>query len=1143
MIARLFDFVRGLISLALLLLLLVGIPALLLLIVGYPLPTETPSIDLIRSHLESGDIPDEFIIKALAVMVWFVWAQLAVAVLTETFATLRGRVARRAPVLPGMQLMAGKLVASSVLIISAFLPSRAATAAPIHPIDASEMAIDASIGAPPSLGVSGQFGELSRNGLTGLASGPVGIDGGAAASVETASGWYETKSGDSWWDMAERLLGDGMRWSELRDLNSGKTMLTGDVISGDTEEVKGGWQLDVPSGARADLLVQSPIGAPDIPTDAAPVEVEVRGEQFAAAVAAEQSDSTSTEVAEDAEVSEDAEAAPAEEAGREIPASSPLIEAIKPFALVYEGPTGATPVGDHVPYQVVAGDNLWDIAERHLGDPFRWPEIFENSNDLTQTFGRTISDPNLIWPDSVVLLPGDATGVPPADPELVAEVVGPISASSEQGSAELPLVPEKDLGGALRPQDLEAATEAAEANLPDGVGPDGPDGSSDPDGGLEEGAESSEERSGLAGALSRPAGAAFGAGGLLLATGLLGLLQRARRLRQSEAGPRTIPSPPPIELVDIETVLRNSADQQRSLSVHQIIASLADRTIVPGEPVAAPEVIRIGADRAEVIQHGEDPDLPSPWLAATNTTVETLRGKSLAVLPAEFFPEDLSTAPDTEHAAPTCVSVGGGLLLNLEAVGVIAVDGSVEASAGLIRSMVHELATGPARRTLDIRVSDRLPGATLHDHVRCGPLDALVAELAPWFEDVDLGMTAAGGFSSYALRAAGQGRSIPDPKVIFADVDDVAGLAPLIERARRQTMPLAVVITGDLTNQPVQPAVTVAIDGGTTTLEPYGIAAATQHLETDLILSAEALITHARRAPMVHRDDDQATILPHADHPTDPAQVATEETPEHEIATEQPADKHEVTDQADETDTGILIRVLGPVEFDGGPDDLSEPERSLLTFLALVGPSTTEQVHDAVWPDEDVPQDRVDSTLASLRERLGLLLPDAADGRHRVRSIITDLGSARRWLHQAAAMSGERSRNLTELALAEVRGIPFEGVEPRYWQWVEDHKMAVSTQASSMLIDACFDLCDGAYADGNLQLASWACDVAALIDPVHETVAIRRAQLLGVAGQHREAAELVEAWETNYTRIVDRAAPVGPRAALQQREAVSNHVS
>lgn len=1141
MIARFFDFLKGVISLALLLALLVGVPALLLLIVGYPLPTETPSIDLIRTHLESGDIPDQFIIKALAVLVWFVWAQLAVAVLAEAFATLRGRVARRAPVLPGMQLMAGKLVASSVLIISAFLPNRAATAAPIHPIDVSELAIESTVGGPPGLGgPSGALAELSRNGIAGTAPTGSGLGPGGVAAT-TAAGWYETQSGDSWWDMAERLLGDGMRWSELRDLNSGKTMLTGDVISNETEDVKGGWLLDVPVGARADLLVTSPGGVPDVPVEASPVEIANSGDRLTTAPPAAAPSTAALSSGADGSAAADPPAADEFTPGSELPTSSPLIEAIKPFALVYEGPTGAAGTGEHVPYQVVAGDNLWDIAERHLGDPFRWPEIFENSTGLTQTFGRTISDPNLIWPDSIVLLPADATDVPTADPELVDEVVGLLTASAPEKSTPPPMAPE-DLGGSLRPEDLQNATEAAGANLADGAGPD-PDGPSDPD---ERGVgeDRTDESSGLGDALTRPAGAAFGAGGLLVATGLLGMLRRARRLRQSEAGPRTIPAPPPMELIDIETVLRNSADQRQTLSVHQIVASLADRTIMPGEPVAAPEVIRIGVERAEVIQHGEDPDLPSPWLAATNDTVRSLSGKSLAILPAEFFPDGSSAGSDAEPATPMCVTVGGGLLLNLEAVGVVGVDGSVEATAGLIRSMVHELATGPARRTLDIRVSDRLPGADLHDHVRCGPLDALPTELEPWFEDVELGMTAAGGFSSYALRAAGQGRSIPDPKVIFADAAEAAALAPLIERARRQTMPLAVILSGDLAALQLAPSVTVAIEGGTTTLLPYGIAAATQHLETDLILSAEALITHARRAPMVHRNDDQDTIIPQADHPTDPAQVATEETPEHEIVTEQPADEHEVTDQADAADSGILIRVLGPVEFDGGPDDLSEPERSLLTFLALVGPSTTAQVRDAVWPeDEDVSDERVVAALVSLRERIGLLLPEATDGRHRVRSIITDLGSARRWLHQAGAMSGDRANNLTELALSEVRGVPFDGVKPKYWQWIEDHKMAVATQASSMLVDACFDLCDRAYENGDLQLATWACDVAAMIDPIHETVAIRRVQLLGVAGRHPEAVELVDHWESDYTRIVDRPAPVGPRAALQQREAVSHHVS
>ena len=782
MIARFADFLKGLISLLILIGILVGIPILLLLIVGYPLPTERPSIELIRAHLEAGDIPDEFIIKALALLLWFVWAQLAVAVLTEAFAIMRGRVARRAPVLPGMQLMAGKLVASSVLIISAFLPGRAATAAPIHPIAASEVAFDPQVGAPPAGlgGPSGPFEQLSRNGVTGAAQVGFGIE----ASTKAADGWYETETGDSWWDMAERLLGDGMRWSELRDLNSGKTMLTGDVISDRTEEVKGGWQLHVPAGARADLLVSSPIVPPAAVSTVSSAAVSTVS--FAAVSTVSSAESADVEptvssaaptesaggaaidVSDEAPTDVSASESSEVPAGNEIPVSSPLIEAIKPFSLVYEGPTGATQQGDAVPYQVVEGDNLWDIAERHLGDPFRWPEIFESSNDLTQTFGRTISDPNLIWPDSVVLLPGDATGVPPADPVLVAEVIGPIESTSSEVEGQGSDIVSEDLEGVLKPEDLRNATTAAEAGLSSGSGPTDPDpkGSGIPDPG-QRADPSDEPIDGFAAVgefVTSPAGLAFGTGGVLVATGLLGMLRRVRRLRQTEAGPRTIPSPPPMELIDIETVLRNSADTQRTLSVHNIIASLANRTVIAGEPMAAPEVIRIGSERVEVIQQGTDPDLPQPWLTATNSAVEALGGKSLAVLPSEFFPEDLAPVSGADLAAPVCVTVGGGLLLNLESVGVIAVDGSVEASAGLIRSMVHELATGPAKRGLDIRVSDLLPGADLHDHVRCGPLDGLLAELEPWFEDVELGMTAAGGFSTYAMRAAGAASAIPEPK-------------------------------------------------------------------------------------------------------------------------------------------------------------------------------------------------------------------------------------------------------------------------------------------------------------------------------------------------------------------------------------------
>ncbi|MEI2672337.1 MAG: LysM peptidoglycan-binding domain-containing protein [Marmoricola sp.] len=50
------------------------------------------------------------------------------------------------------------------------------------------------------------------------------------------------------------------------------------------------------------------------------------------------------------------------------------------------------------PYVVEPGDTLWDIADEELGDPTRYDEIFEASDDIVQPDGRTLTDPDLIYP-------------------------------------------------------------------------------------------------------------------------------------------------------------------------------------------------------------------------------------------------------------------------------------------------------------------------------------------------------------------------------------------------------------------------------------------------------------------------------------------------------------------------------------------------------------------------------------------------------------------------------------------------------------------------------------------------------------------------------------------------------------------------
>jgi DNA-binding SARP family transcriptional activator/nucleoid-associated protein YgaU len=220
---------RGLAATVALVALVAGVPAGLALAVGWPLPAGIPTIEEINQAARGG-IDDMVILKALALLGWVAWSQIVFALVVEAVALVRGRPAGRAPVLPGLQPAVAHLLAAAVLA-TGLLGSHRAGPAPLgtlaaatHPVTVLTEPVPTEPVHPPA---------------------PAPAEPVAQAPVEQAR-TYTVQRNDSWWEIAEAHLGDGLRWREIRSFNLGRTMPDGRSIGPQTETIHPGWVLRIP---------------------------------------------------------------------------------------------------------------------------------------------------------------------------------------------------------------------------------------------------------------------------------------------------------------------------------------------------------------------------------------------------------------------------------------------------------------------------------------------------------------------------------------------------------------------------------------------------------------------------------------------------------------------------------------------------------------------------------------------------------------------------------------------------------------------------------------------------------------------------------------------------------------------------------
>jgi len=169
------------------------------------------------------------------------------------------------------------------------------------------------------------------------------------------SNTYTVQKGDSLWSIAQKELGSGFKWVEIKEANDLK----------DANDIREGQQLVIPA-EEATIAVATASASPSTIA--------------AATTSAATPGATASTIAQATIQPTVRPSATPQTAGTITSTeTTPAVSSI----------SGAS-------YTVVKGDNLWDIAEKAYGDGFKWTEIAKANN---------LHNPSVIHTGNVLSLP------------------------------------------------------------------------------------------------------------------------------------------------------------------------------------------------------------------------------------------------------------------------------------------------------------------------------------------------------------------------------------------------------------------------------------------------------------------------------------------------------------------------------------------------------------------------------------------------------------------------------------------------------------------------------------------------------------------------------------------------------------------
>jgi hypothetical protein len=709
-------------------------------------------------------------------------------------------------------------------------------------------------------------------------------------------------------------------------------------------------------------------------------------------------------------------------------------------------------------YVVKPRDDLWSLAEAHLGDAYRWRALFALNQGRTQPDGRSLQRANLLRPGWVLQFPDDATGLPdaasspapePAPPPITESPVSAPTLPPEKACAPDPSVSQPPPLAAARPV-MEPAASTPPPTPPTSAPVPPPEPSAH------------EQQPGPV----VPVGLAEAG---LLAAGVVATLDRLRRVQQRRRPPgRTVRTPRP-EVAPTELTLRRTASNSPAGRLDVALRAFA-HCAAQRQRQSAPsvEAVRIGDDGVEILLT-ETLDAPAgPFRLVAGGQAWTLEPS------AEKAAEAL--AVQMVAPVPALVTVGraddASVLVDLEATGCTAITGEPDAAQALFRSLVLELATSIWADCLEVVLVgvDTAAYETLERTTVVSSLTEVLHDLEASAAATSDELASHGEVSTLAARLRYGGDGWVPTVVLCANPSaDEEALSQLLGIAGEGRRGLAVVALGEVAGADR----VLRVQAGVIDVSPPGITLTAAAPTPPEMADLEEILAVATDQEGMELDEQE---------PADETHIATIH-PQAVPDDDPPAPE-------------VLVRVLGPVEVEGGRTPIDRRKAvELVAYLATHPKGVDDaRLKTVLWLDEQAPQPSFNTTVTKARSSLGLAgdgshhLPHLADARGLYRlgpGVTTDATVIERRLALARNQATPAAIDSLVPALELVRGMPFEGVRAGY-EWA--HADGLVARMEAVVADAAHLLAQLALEARDPVRADWAARQGLHASPANEVL-------------------------------------------------------